>query len=200
MFGLEAPPKAEVYVPYAQSPSPFVLLVVRAKGAPSTLPPAIQREIAAIDPQQAAFGFETMDELLSNAEANRRFQTIVLAVFAALALLLAAIGIDGVMAYSAAQRRREIGVRLALGARPSDVVRMLFKKGVLLALAGMAAGFAGAIALARVLKSLLFGVSPLDLATFATVAVLLTITAVLAAYLPGRSAARVDPLQALREE
>jgi putative ABC transport system permease protein len=199
-FGLEAPPKAEVYVPYAQSPSPFVLLVVRAKGAPSSLPPAIQREIAAIDPQQAAFGFETMDGLLSNAEANRRFQTIVLAVFAALALLLAAIGIYGVMAYSAAQRRREIGVRLALGARPADVVMMLFKKGVLLALAGMAAGFAGAIALARILKSLLFGVSPLDLATFATVAVLLTITAALAAYLPGRSAARVDPLQALREE
>jgi putative ABC transport system permease protein len=137
---------------------------------------------------------------LSNAEANRRFQTIVLAVFAALALLLAAIGIYGVMAYSAAQRRREIGVRLALGARPADVVMMLFKKGVLLALAGMAAGFAGAIALARILKSLLFGVSPLDLATFATVAVLLTITAALAAYLPGRSAARVDPLQALREE
>jgi putative ABC transport system permease protein len=199
-FGLEAPQKAEIYVPYAQSPEPFVLLVVRAKIAPSILAAAIRREIAAVDPQQAAFGFEAMDGLLSNAESNRRFQTIVLAVFAALALLLAAIGIYGVMAYSAAQRQREIGVRLALGARPADVVMMLFKRGLLLSLAGMAAGFVGAIALARVLKSLLFGVSPLDPATFATVAVVLTITAALAAYLPGRSAASVDPLRALREE
>jgi predicted permease len=199
-FGLEAPQKAEIYLPYMQYPSPFMLLVVRAQVDPYNLVPAIRREIGAIDPEQSSFGFQTMDELLSNAESRRRFQVLLLTMFATLALLLAAIGIYGVMSYTVAQRKREIGVRLALGAAPRDVVTMVVKKGLMLSIAGMAIGFAGAAALTRVLGSLLFEVSPFDVPTFAAVAVVLTAVAMLSTYLPGRRAARVDPLEALREE
>jgi putative ABC transport system permease protein len=199
-FGLEAPQKAEIYVPHTQAPSPFMLLVVRAHADPHSLVPSIRREIAAIDPEQSSFGFQTMDELLSNAESRRRFQVLLLAAFAGLALLLAAIGIYGVMSYTVAQRAREIGVRLALGAAPRDVVSMVVKKGLVLSICGMIAGFAGAAALTRVLGSLLFKVSPFDVPTFAVVAIVLTIVATLSAYLPARGAARVDPLVALRDE
>jgi putative ABC transport system permease protein len=199
-FGIEAPAKPEVYVPYPQDPSPFMVLVVRAQGDPHALFPAIQRQIAAIDPQQALLGFQTMDELLTTAGSRRRFQTSVLAAFAGLALLLAAIGIYGVMSYTVAQRRREIGLRLALGAQPRNVVGMMLNRGLRLTLMGLAAGLAGAAGLSRLLTTLLFGVSPLDGWTFAAVPVLLLLVAGLAAYLPSRGAARIDPLVALRED
>jgi putative ABC transport system permease protein len=199
-FGLEAPQKAEIYFPHTQAPSPFMLLVVRAQGDPHNLAPAIRREIGAIDPEQSSFGFQTMDDLVSNAEGRRRFQVFLLAMFAGLALLLAAIGIYGVISYTVTQRTREIGVRLALGAAPRDVVSMVVKKGLVLSMCGMAVGFAGSVALTRVIGSLLFEVSPLDVPTFAGVAVLLIAVSVLSAYLPGRGAAHVDPLVALREE
>jgi putative ABC transport system permease protein len=199
-FGLEAPQKPEIYFPHTQAPSPFMVLVVRAERDASSLISPIRREISAFDPEQAGFGFESMENLVSNAESRRRFQTVLLAAFAALALLLAAIGIYGVTAYTVAQRTREIGVRLALGARPRDVVSMVMKRGLLLTMAGMAMGLGAAMGLTRVLARLLFGVSPFDMATFAGVATLLTLIAALATYLPGRSAARVDPLVALRDE
>jgi putative ABC transport system permease protein len=199
-FGIEAPAKPEVYVPHTQAPSPFMVLVVRTQGDPASLIPLVRREVAAVDPQQALFAFQTMDDLLATAGSRRRFQTSLLAAFAALALLLAAIGVYGVMAYTVAQRTREIGLRLALGARPRDVVAMMLRKGLLMTLTGMACGLAGAVGLSRLLTNLLFGVSALDVPTFAAVSALLLLVAALAAYIPSRGAARVDPLMALRED
>ncbi|HEY2933360.1 MAG TPA: ABC transporter permease, partial [Acidobacteriota bacterium] len=187
-FGLEAPRKPEIYLPHTQLPSPFMTLVVRAEGDPSGLIPAVRREIASLDPEQAGFGFQSMDDLLSNAKSQRRFQMILIVVFGALAVILAAIGIYGVLDYTVAQRRREIGVRLALGAQPRDVVSMFVKKGLLLTVAGMLVGFAGAVALAQVLATLLFGVTPLDAPTFGAVAVLLATIGISATYLPARGA------------
>jgi putative ABC transport system permease protein len=199
-FGLEAPQKAEIYVPHTQSPSPFMVLVVRGQHDPAILVPSIRREIAAVDPLQAGFAFQSIDDLLSTAESRRRFETTLLTAFAALASLLAAIGIYGVIAYTVVQRTREIGVRLALGAQPRDVVSMVVKKGLFVSSTGLVVGFAGALALSRLLASLLFGVSPLDLPTFAAVAAALAIMATVSTYLPGRAAAKVDPLVALRDE
>ena len=199
-FGLEAPPKAEIYLPHAQAPSPFMTLVVRVEGDPAGLVRGIRARIAGLDPEQAVFGFQSMDELLSNAGARRRFPMALVTAFAALALLLAAIGVYGVMAHMVVQRRREIGVRLALGARPDDVVALVLRNGVRLTLAGTAAGLAGAVALSRTLSGLLFGVSAMDPATYAGVAAVLLAVAGFAAYLPSRGAARVDPLTVLREE
>jgi predicted permease len=199
-FGLEAPRKPEVYIPHTQSPSAYMSLIVRAQGDPAALAPAIRERIAAIDPNQAVFGFQTMDELRSAAGARRRFQTSLVASFAALALLLAAIGVYGVMAHRVAQRHREIGVRLALGARPRDVVAMLLRHGMRLTLAGMTIGLAGAMGLSRALAGLLFGVSALDTATYTGVGALLMFVAGLSAYVASRAAARIDPLSTLREE
>jgi putative ABC transport system permease protein len=199
-FGLEAPQKAEIYLPHTQAPSTFMALVVRSQGDPAGLIPAIRRRIAAIDPDQAVSAFQTMNELLSASGSRRRFQMALVAAFAALALLLAAIGVYGVMAHMVAQRNREIGVRLALGARPRDVVAMVLRSGVRLTLAGMAVGLAGALALSRALAGLLFGVSALDPATYLSVAAVLLFVAGPSAYVASRGAAKVDPLGALREE
>ncbi len=199
-FGLEAPQKAEVYVPHQQSPSPFMELVVRTQGDPTMLIAPIRREIAALDSDQAAFAFQTMESLIAEAGARRRFQTALVTLFALLALLLAAIGVYGVMGHLVMQRSREIGVRLALGALSTDVVRMMVRSGLRLALPGVAAGLAGAFALSGVLASFLFGVSSLDPVTYLGVAALLVLVALLATYLPSRAAARLDPLVVLRDE
>jgi putative ABC transport system permease protein len=199
-FGLEAPQKAEVYVPHSQSPSPFMELVVRTQGDPAMLIAPIRHEIAALDSNQAAFAFQTMESLIAEAGARRRFQTALVTLFALLALLLAAIGVYGVMGHLVLQRSREIGVRLALGALSADVVRMMLRSGLRLALPGVAAGLAGAFALSGVLASFLFGVSSLDPVTYLGVATLLALVALLATYLPCRAAARLDPLIVLREE
>jgi putative ABC transport system permease protein len=199
-FGLEAPLKAEVYVPAAQSPSPFMSLVVRAAGEPAALLPDIRAAIGRVDPEQSAFGFRTMEELIEGSGAKRRFQMALVAAFALLAVVLAAIGVYGVMAHGVAQRHREIGVRLALGARPQDVVSLVLRSGLALTVGGTVVGLAGAMALSRALAGLLFGVSALDPATYAGVAALLLLVAGVSAYLPSRGAARVDPLVTLRDE
>jgi putative ABC transport system permease protein len=199
-FGLEEPQKAEVYLPYQQGPLPFMMLVVRTHGDPATVIPSIREQIAALDPDQAAFAFQTMDSLVADAGARRRFQTALVTAFALLALLLAAIGVYGVMSHMVTERSREIGVRLALGARSEDIVRMVLRNGIRLAVPGVAVGLAGAVALSGVLASFLFGVSSLDPTIYLSVAALLSLVAMLAAYLPGRSAARLDPLAVLREE
>jgi putative ABC transport system permease protein len=199
-FGLEEPQKAEVYLPYQQGPSPFMMLVVRTHGDPAAVIPSIREQIAALDPDQAAFAFQTMDSLVADAGARRRFQTALVTAFALLALLLAAIGVYGVMSHMVTERSREIGVRLALGARPEDIVRMMLRSGIRLAVPGVAVGLVGAVALSGVLANFLFGVSSLDPAIYLCVAALLSLVAMLAAYLPGRSAARLDPLAVLRDE
>ena len=199
-FGLEAAQKAEIYVPFAQSPVPYVTLVVRTDTDPLALAPSVRRQITALDPEQGVFWFRTMDDLVAHSSARRRFQTALVATFALLALLLAAVGVYGVMGYMVAQRRREIGVRLALGARPRDVIAMVLGNGLRVTAAGVAAGIAGAAALSSVLARFVFGVSPLDPVTYAGAVVLLMAVALLASYRPAGVAARVDPITVLRDE
>ena len=199
-FGPEAPQKAEIYVPVAQAPVPYMTLVVRTQGDPMALVSAVRGQIAAIDPEQGVFWFQTMEEVVARSTARRQFQTALVTTFALLALLLAGIGVYGVMGYMVAQRRREIGVRLALGARPRDVVTMVLGNGLWLTLAGVVAGMAGALALSRVLAGFVYGVSPLDPATYAGAVAVLVAVAALSAYWPSRKAASPDPLVVLRDE
>jgi putative ABC transport system permease protein len=188
-----------VYVPFAQAPVPLLTLVVRTTGNPTDYVNAVRAQVSAIDPQQSVFAFQSMEELVTASGAPRRFQTALVATFGALALILAAIGIYGVMGYMVTQRSREIGVRLALGARPRDVVLMVLRNGLWLTLAGVLVGLAGTFALSRVLSGFLYGVSALDPATYVAMVGVLVAVAVVAAYRPSRRAASVDPLVVLRD-
>ena len=146
------------------------------------------------------FNVKTMDEVLAISVGPRRTPTVLLTAFAGVALLLAMIGIYGVTSYHVTQRTQEIGIRMALGAQMRDVVKLVLKSGMVLALLGIVAGFVGALALTRLLSSLLFGVKPTDITTFVLVSLCLLVTALLACYLPARRATKVDPLIALRYE
>jgi putative ABC transport system permease protein len=200
-FGLEARQKAEIYLPHTQSPVQFMFLLIRSKaGELSAAAAAIRHQIAGLDPNLAGIGLRSMDEFIAGAESRRRFQVVLMGWFAALAAVLAAIGIYGVMVSTVVRRTREIGLRLALGAAPRDAVTMIVSNGMRLAGAGIAAGFVAAIALMRFMRTLLFGVSPFDVPTFTAVAALLALIAFVSAWAPARAAARVDPVVALREE
>jgi predicted permease len=199
-FGIEAPQKAEFYVPQAQATSPFMQLVIRTDGDPLTVVPAVRKAVAALDPEQSVGGFDTMERLLFGSTSQRRFQTALVTAFAAMALLLAAIGVYAAMSHMVGHRKREIGVRLALGARPSEVVTLILRNGLKVTVVGAAAGLAGAAMISQVLAGLLYGVSPLDLATYLGVTAILVVVAGLAAYLPSRAAGQVDPLVILSDE
>jgi len=161
---------------------------------------AIRDQVRSIDPNETVFPVIKMDERLSNAVAERRFQTLLLGFFAAVALVIAAVGIYGVISYSVSRRTHEIGIRMALGAQAGDVLRMALWRGMSLTLIGVTLGLAAAFALTRVLKNLLFEVSVTDPATFAIIPLLLVGVALIASYIPARRATKVDPLQALRHE
>jgi hypothetical protein len=199
-FGLEATMRPEVYVSHSQAPSSFMILVVRAHGNGTDVLRACRREIAAIDPQQAVMHGGSLDELVSNAQARRRLQSTLLTTFAVVAALLASLGIYGVTAYTVTRRAREIGTRMALGALPRDVVMMIARTGSRTIVIGAIVGLTGAMALAKLLANLLFGVSALDAWTFAAVVLSLMLVAGLALYLPSRRAAAIDPVVVLREE
>ena len=175
-------------------------LIIRTDRNPATLMPGVRNEIRALDAALPVANVKTLEQHVHASVATQRFNTYLLGVFAVLALTLATIGIYGVMSRSVTQRTHEIGVRMALGARPEDVFKMIVRRGMLLALPGMAAGIAGAFALTRVLSSLLFGISPTDPVTFIAVPLLLAAVALLATYVPARRAIRVDPMIALRYE
>ena len=175
-------------------------LVIRAQSDPSMLTESIRREVRAVDPNEPVFGVRTMNAVVAAALAQQRFTMLLLALFAATALVLSSIGIYGVMAYFVAQRTHEIGIRMALGAAPVDVLAMVLGQGARLAAAGVAAGLAGAFALTRAIGTLLFDVSPRDPMTYASLSVALTAVALLACYVPARRATRVDPIRALRYE
>ena len=194
----EAPPA--VYFPHPELAYPFMTLVIRTDGDPTAIAPAAQREIRAIDPNQPVSDVRTMDQVMSDAVSRSRFNTLLLGLFAGLATLLSAVGIFGVMNYSVAQRTREIGLRLAIGAQPRQVLLLVLKQGMLLTAVGVGLGLAAAFALTRLLTGLLFGVEAFDATTFATISLLLVIVSLLACYLPARRAIRIDPITALRYE
>ena len=175
-------------------------IVVRTHGDPKQLANAIQAQIHSIDRDLPISDIKTMDEYVASSVSDSRFNTILLAGFAALALVMACVGIFGVVSYSVAQRTREIGVRRALGADAGSVMRMVLTQGMTVSVIGVAIGLAGAFAVTRVLSSLLFGVTPTDAVTFIGVATILTLVAFLASFLPARRAAKVDPMVALRYE
>ena len=199
-YGLDTPSTMQVYLPHQQSPSQQMTLVVRAGGDPSSLTAAVRNEIWAFDKDQAVYNIRTMEQVLSKSIAQRRFNMLLLGVFAMVALLLATVGIYGVISYSVTQRTHEIGVRMALGAQGSDVLRMVVGQGMLLAVIGVGLGLVAAFALTRVISSLLFNVSATDPVTFAGISILLTAIALVACYIPARRATRVDPMVALRYE
>jgi len=200
LYGLDNPARLEVYSPYRQSPSADMNLVVRSAVDPASLTSAIRSAVAAIDKDQPIFDVHTMQQLVDDSISTRRLTLVLLGIFSALALILAAIGIYGVMAYTVALRTQEIGIRMALGAQQKDVLRLVLGQGARIAFFGVAIGLAAAAALGRLLSTLLFSVSASDPITFAAVAVLLISVALLACYIPARRAMRVDPLIALRHE
>jgi putative ABC transport system permease protein len=199
-YGLDARPRPEVYLPHAQDSWRHMAVVARTDGDTAALAGAIEEQVRALDPAEPVFAVRTMDEVIAASVAGRRFGMALLAAFAGLALVLAAVGLYSVVAYSAAQRTHEIGVRMALGARAVDVVAMVLRQGMALALAGVAAGLAAALAASRLLEGMVFGVSATDPTTFVAIAALLAAVALVASYVPARRAARVDPMTALRDE
>lgn len=190
----------QVYVPLAQAPKADLSLAVRTAGDPTGFTTTVQKTLHAIDPDEPVFQVQDMDAARATSEAPQKLATGLLGAFASVALLLAVIGIYGVVAYSAGRRMREIGIRVALGAQRRDVLRLLVGQGMVLALIGIVVGFAGAWALTRQMASLLSGVEPTDPATFTGVSVLLAAAAMAASYVPARRATRVDPIEALRQE
>jgi predicted permease len=200
--GLDEAVRPVLYYPFRQSASPFMSLVVRTDADPTALAASIRNEIRNLEPGTAILAINSMDQMIAQTPASfmRRFPALLIGIFAIVALLLASIGIYGVVSYSVSQQTHHIGVRMALGASPSDILRMVLKQGLLLAIAGVAIGIAAAFGLMRLLRTLLFEVSTNDAATFALVAGALFIVALLACYLPARRATRVDPLVALRYE
>lgn len=202
---LEAPAEPHLYVPYYQTHPKLLVwlalnqfLVVRASGDPLALGPVVRRELRAVDPGVASLGGRLSGDFVDTAAAARRFTLVLLAVFAAVALLLATVGIYGVVAYAVAQRTRETGLRLALGASAADILRLVLGEGLRRSAVGIALGLAAAFAAAHASRSLLFGVGEADPAAYAVVVVLLLTVTLAACLLPAWRAARLDPVRALR--
>ncbi|HZE69143.1 MAG TPA: ABC transporter permease [Pyrinomonadaceae bacterium] len=195
---LQGEPSATMYVPTRELL--FVNLVIRTQGDPLSLVGGVRKEVNALDPDLPIAAIRPMTEWVAMSAAGARYRTTLLGLFALLAMILAATGIYGVMSYSVAQRTQEIGVRMALGARPLDVLKLVVRQGMMLALIGVIVGLAGALALTRVMSSLLFGVTERDPITFVAVAALLIVVAFISCFVPAHRATRVDPLIALRCE
>jgi predicted permease len=199
--------EAQFFYPFMQLPEKLmpmvangVAVVLRTEGDPAAVMGMVRKAVAQHDSREVIYGVQTLERVIAGSLAARRITMILLVVFAALAVVLACVGIYGVVSFVAGQRTHEIGVRMALGAQPTDVMRLVFGEGVRMALAGVAAGVGAALGLTRLIGNLLFGVAPQDPLTFAVVAAGLTVVALLACYLPARRAVRVDPMVALRHD
>jgi putative ABC transport system permease protein len=198
--GLDEAPRTETYRPYLQSSLPYMTLVIRSDLDVGTLTTAVRTAVTEIDPEQPISAVQTMEQVVFDSLGSRRFNMFLLAVFAAAALVLAAVGLYGVLSFSVAQRANEIGIRMALGARTTKVIRQVIREGFWMAAIGVAIGTAGALALTRLMSSMIHGVSATDPTTFILGIVLLTAIALLASTIPALRASRVDPVEALRAE
>jgi predicted permease len=190
----------EIDVPFWQSPWPQAGLAVRTFGDPASLTKSITAVVHTVDPELPLDQVKTMDQLVHESLASDRFSTVLFASFAGLALLLAAIGIYGVMSFAVAQRTHEIGLRIALGAGPQQVLRLVLREGMLLAFVGLVVGLAGTYFVGRLMKTILYQVNAMDPAAISAVTVVLLLSALLACYIPARRATQVDPMVALRDE
>ena len=189
------------YLPMAQSPQATAAIVVRTSTSqPETLATSMQAAMRAVDPSQPLYDLKTMDQRVDESLTGRRFLVVLLSVFAGLALLLAAVGLYGVISYSVRMRTRELGIRLALGAQRTDVLRLILGKGMQLAAIGLVIGLAGTLAVGRVLSSLLYHVDLLNPLTLVATTVLLASTVLFACYVPARRAAALEPMHTLRED
>jgi putative ABC transport system permease protein len=188
------------YFPFFQGPSGGMTVIAKGMTDPNLLVSSIRQQVKTVDPDQPIYNIRTMEDIRAEAVAPERLNLTLLSIFAGIALVLAVVGIYGVMSYAVTQRTHEIGIRMAIGAQPSDVFRMILGQGMSLALIGVGLGLVGAFALTRLMASMLFGVEPTDPATFAVIAALLSIVATVACYIPGRRATRVDPTVSLRYE
>jgi predicted permease len=199
-YNLEEPAAAQIYLAFAQLPSGFARLVVRTMSEPLAAATAVRQAVWSIDNDQPVWRVRTLESLLDRAVSGSRFMMQLVSCFSVLALLLAVVGIYGVVSYSVNQRTHEIGVRAALGARRRDIIKLVVGHGLVLIVTGVAIGLAGAFALTRYIKSMLFDVAPTDVYTYSVVSLLLAVVALLACYLPARRATKVDPMIALRHE
>jgi putative ABC transport system permease protein len=199
-FGLNVDSRPSMYFPHAQNPARGMSLVVRSQGDPMTLAAAIRGEVSRLDPDLAVSNVMTIEQLVGTSLAEPRFVLMLLGAFAVVAMLLSAIGVYGVVSYSVTQRSHEIGVRMALGARASDVLKLVVGQGMTLVLGGVGLGLIAAYAMTRVMETLLFGVRATDVTTFASTALLLAGVALGACLVPARRATKVDPMESLRYE
>jgi putative ABC transport system permease protein len=193
-------PRPEMYVPYAQHPEGFMFMVARTRSNAPGLAPLVRREVLALDRDQPITQIRTMEEVVSSSESKRRFNLLLLCLFAGLALVLSVVGIYGVVSYSITQRTREIGIRMALGSQPGQVVRLVVRQGMLPALLGIAFGLLAAYILTRIMSSMLYQISATDPLVFLLASGALTLVALLATYIPAYRAAKIDPAVALRQE
>ncbi|HEX5736612.1 MAG TPA: ABC transporter permease [Blastocatellia bacterium] len=198
--GLDTDVDPEAYVPYTQAPYRYMTIMIRTATDPESVVAAVRSQVQALDPQQPVYDFKPMTEVIADSLAKRRLSMLLIGIFAAVALLLAAVGIYGVMSYAVTERTREIGIRVALGAQMGDVMRLVVGQGMTLALIGIGAGLVVAFLLTRLIESLLYKVSTTDPATFVAITLLLFAVAFVASYIPARRAMRVDPMVALRYE
>jgi putative ABC transport system permease protein len=198
--GLQAETEPTYYLPATQAPLEDMMLLVRTTTEPAAIISSLRQTVWSIDPNQPVANVTTLEQIVSDSISKPRLNMTLMALFGALALILAAVGIYGLLSYTVTQRTREMGIRLALGAQVGDVLRLVLKQGMVLALVGQAIGLVGALALTRLIRALLFGVTPTDVTIFAAVVAVLTAIALLACYLPARRATKVDPLKALRYE
>jgi putative ABC transport system permease protein len=199
-FGPRGDAISEFYFPYAQQDWTYFTFVLRTNGDPAKLASSARRAVAAVNPSQPVYDLETMRDRLNNNESLLRFELFALSIFAALSVLLVLIGLYGVVSYTVTQRTREIGIRIALGAKRDAVLRSFLRESALITLAGEALGFAASLVVMRLLATALFGVTPHDPKTMIAVGLLFLLVAMAATYLPARRAASIDPMQALRIE
>ena len=192
--------RVQGYLSAAQTAPSGMTVVLKAAGDPNTLLASAREQVRALDSDQPIYNIRSMNDIRAESVAPERLNLTLLSIFAGIALVLAIVGIYGVMSYSVTQRTHEIGIRMAIGAQPRDVFRMILGHGMLLTLVGIGAGLVGAFGLTRLMATMLFGVKPTDPLTFAGVAVLLTAVALIACYIPGRRATKVDPVNSLRYE